>query len=53
MSKQKYLIGVRQALDSELGGNLTKDDYLEALEEIAADVEARIDCVTEEIAATN
>jgi len=50
--KQKvYVKKVEDALNSDASRDMSKKDYLEALEEIDGIIEGMLDCVREEVAA--
>jgi hypothetical protein len=46
--KQKYIDEVREALHSDTSRELTSTEYIEALEEIAADVDGHLEAAREE-----
>ena len=47
--KEDYVKLVTDALDDESGAELTPEDYLESLEEIAGSVEARLAGVRDDL----
>lgn len=49
MTAEEYITLVRRALDDPGCRDLSRQQYLDALQEIAADVESRIDCVQSEL----